>query len=213
MNSPLGEGLFMIHKIITRGVATSLRRCDEYLEKPGIPPAHASGFSLYVSTLILVMHSHHLSEDEIAFPFFQNFIEGPYDRLKDDHHLISAVLKKLENCLSGINEGKISDLRNALIELENLWTPHFKMEEDNFSSEKINAVISLQEQQSVIEKLSKHGRQNSGPAPLVLPFVIYSLEGAEREELTGPLPWIIRKVLVPVIWKKKWEAMKPFLSS
>jgi len=211
MNSPLGEGLFMIHKIITRGVSTSLRKCEEYLGKPGIQSENLSGFSLYVSTLILVMQSHHLSEDEIAFPFFQNYISGPYDRLKDDHHQISGVLEKLGKSLSEINKGNTSDLRNTLIELENLWASHFKMEEENFSSEKINSAISLQEQESVIEKLSKHGRQNSGPAPLVLPFVIYNLEGAERVEFSGRLPWIIRKILVPIIWKKKWEAMKPFL--
>ena len=61
------------------------------------------------------------------------------------------------------------------------------------------------------EKVGEHGRSMSKPATLVLPFLIYNLEGSDREEFTSRMPWILKKFIVPVIWKKKWEKMKPFL--
>lgn len=213
MKSPLVEGLFMIHKIITKGITTSLKKCDEYIGKQGIPPEDAAGFKLYLSTLIGVTHSHHLSEDEIAFPFFKDLITGPYERLKDDHLLISGVLDKLDKCLPEISAGEPVNLRNALIELENLWVPHIKIEEDNFTADKVHAVVGLKEQENITEKLSGHGRKNSGPGPTVLPFLIYNLEGSDRDAFASRLPWIVRKVLVQVIWKRKWAAMKPFLAN
>lgn len=85
--SPMVEGLLRIHKIITRGLTISIRKCDEYIVKQGIPPGEAAGFSKYVTTFKCVTHAHHLSEDEIIFPFFKDKIEAPFKRLQDDHNL------------------------------------------------------------------------------------------------------------------------------
>jgi len=39
--SPVAEGLLRIHKIISRGLSISIRKCDEYLVKQGIPSGEA----------------------------------------------------------------------------------------------------------------------------------------------------------------------------
>ena len=72
-------------------------------------------------------------------------------------------------------------------------------------------VISLAEQIELNNKLSKHGQSMSEPANLVLPFLIYNLERAERDEFTNDMPWILKKFIVPIVWKSKWEKMRPFL--
>ena len=41
--------------------------------------------------------------------------------------------------------------------------------------------------------------------------IIYNLEGDDRDEFTSDMPWILKKFVLPVIWKKKWAKMKPFL--
>ena len=61
------------------------------------------------------------------------------------------------------------------------------------------------------DKLSKHGQDMSEPANLILPFLIYNLEGSDRETFTDDMPWILKNFVVPIIWKSKWEKMKPFL--
>ena len=69
---------------------------NEYLGNQGIPQEEAAGFTMYVQALKWVTHAHHLSEDEIAFPYFKSTIEAPYDRLRDDHQTISRILVKLD---------------------------------------------------------------------------------------------------------------------
>ena len=101
--SPIIQGLLRIHKIISRGLSTSIRKCDEYLVQQSIPPMEAAGFSMYVSTLKWVTHAHHLGEEEIAFPYFKDYIEAPYNSLKDDHHAIAQVLDTLDQCLLEIS--------------------------------------------------------------------------------------------------------------
>ena len=209
--SPVAEGLLRIHKIISRGLSISIRKCDEYLGKKGIPPGETKGFSMYVSTLKWVTHSHHLSEDDIAFPYFKNHIEAPYNQLKDDHSAIARLLDTFDQCLLEISANGVGKLHEVLVKFDKMWVLHIKMEEENFTSEKLQAVIGMKEQINLVKKLGEHSTKNSGPGPLSLPFLFYNLKGKEREDFMKPMPWIVKKVFVPIIWRSQWKPMSPFL--
>lgn len=209
--NPLAKGLFTIHKVITRGLRTSILKCDEYLGKQGIPTEEVAGFTIYLTSLKHITHSHHLSEDEIAFPIFRDLIEAPYSHLMDDHIKIAGFLKRLEQQLPGLSFVGIGNLRTLLVEIENLWLPHIRIEEENFVSDRIDKVIEMEKQVKIVEKMSRHGIENSGPGPTSLPFLFYNLEENEREDFMMQFPWIVKKVLVPFIWKGQWKPMKPFL--
>jgi len=209
--SPVVGGLLRIHKIITRGLSISIRKCDEYLVKQDIPSGEATGFSMYVSTLKWIAHSHHLSEDDIAFPYFKNYIEAPYNLLKDDHNAMARILDALDQCLLDVSSSGVGKLREVLDEFNKLWEPHIKIEEENFTSKKLHAVIGMKEQLNLVEKLGEHSIKNSGHGPLALPFLCYNLEGKDREAFMKPIPWIAKKILVPYIWKSQWKPMSPFL--
>ena len=49
--SPLVGGLLRIHKVISRGLFVSIRKCDEFLVKKSIPPEESEGLSMYVETI------------------------------------------------------------------------------------------------------------------------------------------------------------------
>jgi hemerythrin-like domain-containing protein len=208
--SPLVGGLLTIHKIITRGLSISIRKCDEYLGKHGIPSGEATGYSMYVSTLKWVTHSHHLSEDDIVFPYFKDYLEAPYNRLKDDHNAIASILDTLDQYLLDVSSSGVGKLREVLDEFDKLWRPHIKIEEENFTAEKLQAIIGMKEQENLIEKLGERGRKNSGPGPITLPFLFYNLEGKDRKAFMTDIPWIVKKVLVPIVWRKQWKPMSPF---
>jgi len=208
--SPVTAGLLRIHKIISRGLSISIRKCDEYLSKQGIPSGEADGFSMYVSTLKWVTHSHHLSEDDIAFPYFKDYVDAPYVQLKADHVAMARILDSLDQCLPEISSGGVGKLKEVLYEFDKLWGPHIKIEEENFTSEKLQAVIEMKEQINLVDKLAEHSVKNSGPGPLTLPFLFYNIEGRDRDDFMKPIPWIVKKVLVPIIWRSQWKPMSPF---
>jgi hemerythrin-like domain-containing protein len=209
--SPVVGGLLRIHKIISRALNVSIRKCDEYFQKQGIPPGEAAGFLMYVRTLKWITHAHHLSEDEIAFPYFRDKLEAPYNRLGEDHQALARILVSLDKCLSEISSGGVGKLRELLGEFDKLWGPHIRIEEDKFTAEKLNPVAGMQEQADLYARLDEHGRKNAGPGPLALPFMFYNFEGTDREAFLMPLPWIVKKVLVPIVWRGKWKPMSPFL--
>jgi hemerythrin-like domain-containing protein len=209
--SPVIGGLLRIHKVISRGLYISIMKCDELLGKKSISPVEAEGFSMYINTLKWVTHSHHLSEDEIVFPLFKDNIEAPYNRLKDDHNAMSHILDMLDQSLLEITPASVGRLRQVLDEFDKLWVPHIKIEEQNFTTKKLEPVMGMKEQVTLVEKLAEHSRKNSGKGQLTVPFLFYNLEGKEREEFMSNFPWIVRKVLVPVIWKGQWKPMSPYL--
>ena len=84
-------------------------------------------------------------------------------------------------------------------------------EEEGIVELDMEPLISSKEQIELNDKLSKHGQNMSEPANLILPFLIYNLEGSDRDEFTDDMPWILKNFVVPIIWKSKWEKMKPFL--
>ena len=210
-NSPLVEGLLRIHKIISRGLNISISKCKEYRDKQGIPDNEAEGFYKYLKALRWVTHSHHLSEDEIAFPYFSSTIKAPYTRLKDDHHKIYIILEKLDKYLSETSSGKLDELHALLEEFKSVWEPHIRIEEENFNTEKLQPFLGMKDQLALAQRLGDHSRKNLGPGPITLPFIFYNLEGRDREEFMRQIPWVLKKVLVPVIWKKQWDPMRPFL--
>jgi hypothetical protein len=208
--SPLIVGILHIHKVITRGLTTSLSNCDEYLSKQGITQGETEGFSLYLKTLMSILHAHHLSEDEIAFPYFKTKIKAPFDQLEDDHRTMAQLLINLEKCLLDLSQDGIHNLSDVLTTLNKIWGPHIKIEEENFTGEKLLAVAGFKEQLEITKSLTAHGMKNSSPGPLTVPFLFYNLEGSDREAFMMNFPWIVKKVLVPFVWRGKWKPMSKF---
>lgn len=209
--SPVANGLLLIHKIITRGLTVSLKKCDEYLKNKGMPAGEAEGFTTFVSTLTKVTHAHHLSEDEISFPYFREYIEAPFDRLKEDHQAIIHVLDRIGRYLPCLTTDEITGLKDTLNEFQAIWVPHIQIEEENFTAQKVGERVSLKDQIAIARKLGDHGSRNSGPGPLALPFLFYNLEGNDREAFMKSFPMLVNILLVPVIWKSQWKPMSPFL--
>ncbi len=89
----LAQDLLRIHKVITRGLDTSLIKGKDYLEHGFPQPELTHGFACYTHCLTQVLSSHHNSEDLIAFPAFMKYLpSAPYAQLSADHHAIGSLL-------------------------------------------------------------------------------------------------------------------------
>lgn len=210
-NSPLTDGLIRIHKLITRALSVSVVKCDEYLRSKKIPENEAKGFILYLTTLVRVMHAHHMGEDEIVFPVFRERIDAPYNQLEKEHVSMSEMLDDLQKNIEKISISDIRQLRNNLDTVQRLWTPHIKVEESSFSAPIVNGKYFGKEQHDLTERVGKHGAKTSGPGPLTLPFIMYNLEEDDRKVFLKEFPWILTHFLIPVVWRNKWKPMDPFL--
>ncbi len=216
-HSRVGDALPLIHQSISRGIHMS-GLYGRVFTRTGFPGGKIRpGFTDYVRSLTSVMHAHHLAEDQLAFPLFKERLpEAPYDRLADEHlkmvPIVDEVRLKIERATddpeSPESLDRIDTLMNSLAEI---WRPHIAVEESHFTPEKIDAVMSADEQAGLLARIGEVNQKHSGPDYLVVPFTLFNLPHKERAYMSDLLPPIVPQQLVPVAWKEKWQPMSPFL--
>jgi hypothetical protein len=68
----------------------------------------------------------------------------------------------------------------------------------------------MEEQLKLVAQLGEHSQKHSGPLELVVPFMLYNLSAEDRDDFSRAMPAEVTQKLVPVVWKEKWEPMRPF---
>jgi hypothetical protein len=212
----LALDLIRIHKVITRGLYTSLIKGREYLQSGFPQPELIHGYSRYIHCLNEVLGSHHMGEDLIAFPAFMKVLpSAPYAQLSADHHAIEMLLTSIPQAITDLSSDRLviglKVILDTLDKLSAIWETHMLLEETFFSKEAINGAINLEEQKRIGEAATKYSQEHSEPPQWVVPFILYNLEPEERVLMAANFPPMITEQLVPIVWKDQWAPMKPLL--
>ena len=110
--------------------------------------------------------------------------------------LAGAALDRLNNLL-----GKIADV----------WHPHIRIEEDHFPADRVAALIDAKEHERLARVAMEHSQQHSGPDYLVVPFLLHNLPMDRRPIFARLMPPVVTRLLLPIVWKRKWAPMRPYL--
>jgi hemerythrin-like domain-containing protein len=186
--------------------------------RQGYPDASIrEGFISYVRSLASVLHAHHLTEDDLAFPYFRDKMpDAPFDSLTADHREMTSFLEKIDGLIEDVEGGAqaaepLNDLKRVLTQVRGLWHPHIELEEDHLSPEKADELLSVEEQIELGTRFAQHNQEHAKPDYLVVPFLLYNLPPEERAIFSQGMPPVVTQELVPVVWRDKWLPMKPFL--
>jgi hypothetical protein len=217
-NQPnVAADLSRIHSLITRGLKVSLER-GQVFAQDGFPDASTrEGFVDYVQSLVSVLHAHHLTEDDLAFPYLRDLMPGtPFDVLTEQHQQMMPILDEIKAAIEVVAAEEqagamLNDLNRALTKVAELWHPHIQIEEEHFSVEKGAELISVDEHIRLAQTFAKHSQEHAGPDYLVVPFMLYNLSPEDRVIMASAMPPMVTQELVPKAWKEKWAPMQPFL--
>jgi hemerythrin-like domain-containing protein len=211
----LAQDMIRVHKVITRSIDVGLIKGIQYV-KTGFPdPQELTGYSIYTHCLAEILDSHHMAEDKIGFPaLFHVLPAAPYAHLTAEHHqfehLLGILRPAIEN-LSTETQAKLKIIVENLQKISLMWPPHYLIEEKHFTSEAVNAVMSLDEQKRVTEATSNYSQEHASPPYWVIPFMLFNLEKDDRELIAATLPPAVVEEQVPKVWKDQWAPMKPLL--
>lgn len=213
----VATNLLFIHQVITRAIDVAIEGCAVFAENGFSDASLREGFGNYVRTLVTVLRAHHQTEDELAFPRMQERVPAaPYEAMEDDHQVIDPLLAEVSAAIEIVERSDSTyrparDLQNLLARLRDVWHPHIRKEEENFSPETLAKLFSTEEHLHLIGALSEHSRKIAQPDFLVVPFLLFNLPPDERARFSRSLPPLVTQELVPVAWKDRWASMKPFL--
>jgi hemerythrin-like domain-containing protein len=217
-NQPnVAADLIRIHSLITRGLKVSIER-GQVFAQDGFPDASTrEGFVDYVQSLVSVLNAHHLTEDELVFPYLRDLMPGtPFDVLIEQHQQMMPILDEIKAAIEAVAAEErageaLNDLNRALTKVAELWHPHIQIEEEHFSVEKGAELISVEEHIRLAQTFAKYSQEHTDPDYLVVPFMLYNLSPEERAILASAMPPVVTQELVPRAWKEKWAPMRPFL--
>ena len=216
MAASMAKTLATVHKVITRGVEVTRSRSQSFAEQ-GLPDeALWSGFISYARTFVNLTHAHHDGEEVLIFPYAKEKMpDTSFDLLIAQHREIASLLDEMG---AAIDEAEKNPATESLSRMSRLgaqisesWHAHIREEETIFSPERVNAVVTLEEQGKLMQQAAQHGMSHAGPDYLAAPFVLHNLEPEDRAYMAGEMPPIISQELVPVVWKDQWAPMEPFL--
>ena len=209
--------LVTIHKVITRGLDVSIHNTRRFKES-GFPDLTIqTGFLNYVRALSAVLHGHHSTEDELAFPYFRKLLpELPVDSLSAQHQDLIPILEAANTAVDACSQASsaedgLSLLSTALTQIDVIWHPHIQIEEKHFDIQTLGQMLPPEEHQRLNQLMGKHSQEHTGQPFLTVPFMLYNLPVDTRSILADDMPAEVTSHLVPVVWREQWITMKPFL--
>jgi hemerythrin-like domain-containing protein len=217
-NEPsLANSLITIHKVITRAIEVTKDRSQSFVQHGLSDVSLRSGFVSYLRAFVSVTHAHHLTEDEVFFPYFREKIpEAPFDLLTAQHREVARLLDEIGAATDAAESGSqsvepFSSISRVATGLGEIWYPHIAKEESLLSPAGIDAIVARDEQLGLIKLATEHSMKHAGPDYLVVPFMLYNLSPEDRATMSQGMPPVVTQQLVPVAWKEKWAPMSPFL--
>ena len=213
----VGTDIIRFHRIITRSLEISIQNVNRFLEIGALEESDREGFLKYLQSFSIVLDAHHVLENEKIFPYFKDKLpDAPYDQLMAQHKGVEVLLSQINGGInslkSNVDELKSLDLlKTGLGKIDRIWHPHIRIEEEQIYGRVGSLNISLEETNRLREEYSQFFQEHTGPAYLVVPFVLYNLSPEDRALLAQGFPEIVTKKLVPIDWKDEWISMQPFL--
>jgi len=217
-NKPnIGVLMMHIHSAVTRGLQVTSEKSEGYIMN-GYPDAAAQdGFITYARALGWVINAHHQSEDNVVFPYLKTKLpNAPFDKLSADHKKMDVFLEELHEALNMMavqpqGGEPLKMLNIAVTSIAEIWTPHIGIEVKNLYKASItDAVMNADEQLNLMKDAAGFSMKVEDPG-MLLPFILYNLKTDDRAYMEHTIPPFFLQELLPVVWKGKWEPMKPFL--
>jgi hemerythrin-like domain-containing protein len=211
----IAESFQNIHDIISRGLKVSIENVQVFSGHGFIDRNLRGGYFNYVQALIAVLNAHHLTEDELAFPYFREKIpHAPFTALTQTHHVIVNIMSEIESSLKSCKEEQpgtaLHTLEASLLHLDDLWHPHIRIETSEFIN-KADDLVTVEERLRLVGQFSEYGQKYALPPFLTVPFMLFNLPVDQRMSFASKMPEELTHNLVPIVWKEQWESMKPFL--
>lgn len=211
----LKDYFLLIHKVISRGIKGSLDGVRIFIES-GFPDKETrQGYWNFVKMTSLMLDTHHRTEDEIAFPYFQeNLPETHFEWLFEDHQLITEFLEELAPIMDSLENDEVAQtnlekLNAVLLKIEDRWSQHMELEEEEFI-DLIDSLAPFEVRVKLIDQFFEYNEKLTEPYYLSIPFMLNNLEEKDRERWSKGFSSEVLQQIETDAWKEKWASMAPF---
>jgi hemerythrin-like domain-containing protein len=155
---------------------------------------------------------HHNSEDHVFWPWMHHNVPAlkpTLDALEPEHQALFDLHDKIDHILktptSNVTGADVDRLEELLKHLKSFLQQHFQKEEETICS--ALAYSLSREQQDDLKRIMKEaGRQSPHAKDRLCAYADLAAADANvREKFEAKFPWILRWVLIPLLWTPKYR--------
>ncbi|KAG6811265.1 hypothetical protein H0H92_008258 [Tricholoma furcatifolium] len=170
-----------------------------HLDSP--PQDDLKNFLGYCEAWALSIESHHTSEEEVVFPFLNQKMD--FSGEKAQHEVIHTKLDKLLNLVldakADPTKFDAAALKDLMTEFKEPLYSHLDEEVEHVSADNLReAQFEEGDVKAMIKRLEAYAKSHGDPF-LLVPYM-RSHTPAAIKDTWPPMPWILRKLVVPY-WK------------
>jgi hypothetical protein len=214
----IAEDLLMIHTAQRNYIA----RVSEFAAK--IASGESGGsytvddFLAYAQGFYTLFHVHHSTEENVLFPILKERGQAKLvEELRHQHRELEELALAAEEKLKGLkdspaNPEAFSAFAEATQAMRDKLEEHFGNEECRFTHQYAEEVLDEATVNDAARRMAQHGKSHSKPPEVIIPSILYNLENEQRDVFLKAMPWILTKVVVPLVWKSKWKPLVPFFT-
>ena len=210
---PLMTVIQGVHRALTRALNVLVDESMQFRTEEQVDGKRTEGFRMYARTFCDLMHAHHDGEEELAFVHIRSILSAKdMVALDREHEVMLEALHALQTYVAAPAPWDSSHwwgLHRAASALLSGWEAHRLNEETQMA--KASVLMSRDERVRLAKALELFGIANAGPGHRVVPFILYNLEGEDREAMGSRMPFFMKGILVPFFWRVNYRPMLPFL--
>jgi hemerythrin superfamily protein len=207
----LVNGQRTIHNVIRRNLQLiSEYKAEDYTEK------EQNIFVEHVKNFMILLQGHHETEEGYWFPTISKACNIDLKHFELDHKeldilwtQISENLETFRRVLLKDRPQHLVDLRQMFIDLQSEMLPHLQAEEDFINAELLEQHLTESEMKKIEKNIVRLAKAHMGRAAVGLPLYYFSLNNEEQARVKKEVPWIVTRVLIPVVWKKQYSKFIP----
>lgn len=195
-------GLELSHRALVRNLSRFITAADRRETNAELGP--------FVELYVEFLGVHHDSEDRFVFPALRRHTAGRttdiahLDRWDREHHDLYRLAAELASLAKRL-PASLAELGARSQALVAVLEPHVRDEESVLTAGHLAEMIPERELADTLGQIAKANRPR---ALAMASFLATSLEPAEQHALMGDAPWVFRKVLLPIVGRRKMRRFR-----
>ncbi|RDB19400.1 hypothetical protein Hypma_013483 [Hypsizygus marmoreus] len=172
------------------------------LETP--PKDDLKNFLGYFEAWVVSVIGHHDTEEEVVFPFLNQKMDfsPEIEQHRVIHDTLHVLLPLIEEAKADPSKFDAEKLKKIMIDFKDPLISHLDEEVEHISAAKMKeAGFAEADILAMLGKMESYAKSHGDPF-LLVPYM-RSHTAAEYKDTWPPMPWILRKLVIPYVLAKK----------
>ncbi|KAF8240911.1 hypothetical protein L208DRAFT_1420317 [Tricholoma matsutake] len=195
----------LLHYNMVHTHDTFKRGCDIILSHLQAPPKDdLKNFLGYCGAWATAIEHHHDAEEAIVFPFLNTKMDfsGETEQHRVIHYSLEDLHTMIKEAQTDLSKFDVEKMKMQMIALKEPLYTHLDEEVEHIPANKMKeAGFAEHEVVAMIADLGKYARSHGDPF-VSIPYMC-SHTPTDIKPFWPPIPWILRKLIVPYIFAKK----------